>query len=254
MDSNYRVGEVSYTKYGTKATIIEYKNNKNVLVEFDDDFKHRYTTSYMNFKNGKLTNPYEPRHKNGIGYVGVGKYNSKNSKKIYSKWKAIIQRCSCENYKDNVNESIASYDGCSICKEWECFQNFAKWYENNLYDTDEELCVDKDILVHGNKVYSPENCLLVPKRINLLFIKELARRGDLPIGVQNHKQHNGYVVYISKKNKTEYIGFYNEKEEAFLAYKKEKEKYIKQVADEYKNIIPKHIYDALYSYKVLITD
>ena len=28
-----RTGEVSYTKYGTKATIVEYVNNKKVLVE-----------------------------------------------------------------------------------------------------------------------------------------------------------------------------------------------------------------------------
>lgn len=31
-----RIGKVSYTKYGTKAVIIEYVNYKKVLVEFQD--------------------------------------------------------------------------------------------------------------------------------------------------------------------------------------------------------------------------
>ena len=54
-----RVGEVSYSKYGTKATILDYQNNKRVLIEFDDDYKFRYFTSYINFKNGSITNPYD---------------------------------------------------------------------------------------------------------------------------------------------------------------------------------------------------
>ena len=32
-----------------------------------------------------------------------------------------------------------------------------------------------------------KNCMLLPKRLNLLFIKEKARRGDLPIGVYYQK-------------------------------------------------------------------
>ena len=49
-----RTGEVSYTKYGTKATIIKYENNKNVLIEFDDEYKYRYYVSYINFKNKRF--------------------------------------------------------------------------------------------------------------------------------------------------------------------------------------------------------
>ena len=32
--------------------------------------------------------------------------------------------------------------------------------------------IDKDILVKGNKVYSPNTCCLVPKNVNNLFIKK----------------------------------------------------------------------------------
>ena len=50
-------------------------------------------------------------------------------------------------------------------------------------------------------------------------------------------------------NKKKY-GIYDTVEETFAAYAKAKEDIIKQVADEYKNIIPQNVYDALYNYKL----
>ena len=164
-DFQNRVGEVSYTKNGTKATIIEYVGSKKVLVEFDDKYKYQYWTSYGNFQKGQLTNPYECRGKDGIGFIGVGEYNSKDHKVAYAKWKSMIDRCT------RFRKSSASYVDCEICEGWENFQNFAKWYYENEYQCNEPLCIDKDILTHGNKIYSPDTCILVPQRINLLFIK-----------------------------------------------------------------------------------
>ena len=43
-------------------------------------------------------------------------------------------------------------------------------------------------------------------------------------------------------------------EKAFNCYKEFKEKYIKQIADEYKDLIPKELYEALYKYEVEIND
>lgn len=82
----------------------------------------------------------------------------------------------------------------------------------------------------------------------------MGRRGDLPIGVQTHKQHDGYVVYVSKNNKSHYVGLFYDIQNAFNAYKKEKEKYIKEVAEEYKHVLPTRIYDAMNQYEILITD
>lgn len=246
-----RIGEVSYTKYGTKAIIIEYINCKKVLVEFQDQYKYSYYTSYTNFQNGMLTNPYECRNKNGIGFLGVGKYNSKEHKEAYRKWKAILDRCIRSDYS---NKSISSYKDCSVCEEWLNFQNFAKWFYENKYKCSEPLCVDKDILVHGNKLYSPDTCLLVPQRINLLFVKEKGHRGNLPIGVQKYKKENSYISTFSTLNGCVYLGVFNSQSKAFTAYKSKKELYIKQIAEEYKNKIPEKLYNAMYSYEVKITD
>lgn len=50
------------------------------------------------------------------------------------------------------------------------------------------------------------------------------------------------------------VGVYGTPEQAFQAYKKFKESYIKQVADEYKDKIPEKLYEALYKYEVEIDD
>ena len=51
-----------------------------------------------------------------------------------------------------------------------------------------------------------------------------------------------------------YLGLYDTPEKAFEVYKQFKEKYIKRVADHYKDQIPEKLYQALYNYKVDIND
>ena len=120
------------------------------------------------------------------------------------------------------------------------------------------MCLDKDILFHGNKIYSPETCLIVPERINKLFTKSTKSRGEYPIGVRERR--NRLIAYcsITENNKTKQVNLgrfpLHQVEEAFLTYKRFKENYIKQVADEYKNSIPDKVYQALYNYEVEITD
>lgn len=121
-----RTGEVSYTKYGTKATTVQYINNKDVLVEFNDDYRFQYHTTYINFKNGRLTNPYD-KSIYRIGFIGIGDYDSKHIS--YPAWFNMIKRC----YKKQKSYDDESYDDCIVDKEWHNFQNFAKWYEENMY-------------------------------------------------------------------------------------------------------------------------
>ena len=229
-----RVGEVSYSKYGTKATILDYQNNKRVLIEFDDDYKFRYFTSYINFKNGSITNPYD-KSIYGVGFIGNGRYNSKHIS--YPIWFNMIKRCYGHKSYDN-----ASYYDCSVEHSWHNFQNFAEWYEQNKYQCGEKLTIDKDVKIHGNRIYSQENCMLLPERLNLLFIKEKARRGDLPIGVYYQKDRNNYVAMCSIDCKSYYIGSYKTPNEAFLHYKNFKEDYIKSKLREYINVLPTDIY------------
>ena len=51
-----------------------------------------------------------------------------------------------------------------------------------------------------------------------------------------------------------HLGLFDTANEAFEVYKQAKEDYIKEVADEYKDIIPFELYKAMYDYKVDVDD
>ena len=100
------------------------------------------------------------------------------------------------------------------------------------------MCLDKDIICKGNREYSPNNCIFVPNRINMLFVKRHGKRDGMPIGVIYDSKSNKYLAQCSilnddGKHENIYLGRYNTKEQAFQVYKEFKEQYIQQVADEY---------------------
>jgi len=246
-----RTGEIGFNNNKNRMTIIEYKTSKNLNVKFDNGYITKCT--YQMFQNGEVRSPYD-KTKLGIGYVGVGKYKVRINNKLscqYIKWDSMFQRCYNTKYRNHF-----AYRNCTVCDEWLNFQNFAKWYDENYYMvSNEDMQLDKDILHKGNKIYSPNNCVFVPQRINILFVKSDHARGEYPIGVTYCNKSNDFVSRCcnSKGGRT-YLGNYNNINQAFNVYKNYKERLIKQVADEYKNQIPQILYDALYKYKVEITD
>lgn len=251
-----RLGQISNNNNGTKAVIVEYINSNKVLVEFQDEHNYRYYTTYTNFKNGQLTNPYDCRNQGGVGYIGEGECNSKDHHTAYTRWKHIIRR-TVTDYND---AKVASYKDVTLCEEWMNFQNFAKWYYNYLskykrIPNDLPLCVDKDIKIHGNKIYSPDTCMIVPERINLMLIKEFARRGNSPIGTSFDKRLNKYSVTVHDCDSNEVgLGMFENAIDGFNAYKKAKEKYLLEMANRYKDILPDETYEAIINYRVDIND
>ena len=253
-----RIGETNISNQGYEMKIVEYKNANDIIIEFQDEYKTETHTDYKSFKKGEVKNPY---HKSvfGVGYIGIGKYKSKRNGKLtkeYKYWQKMLQRCYDPYYLDRH----LTYRDCMVCEEWLNFQNFAKWYETNYYEIlNEKICLDKDILVKSNKIYSPETCIFVPNRINTLFIKSDAIRGEYPIGVSWHKKNNKFIAQcqiLNKENNKKRInlGYYDSIEKAFLVYKNFKEKYIKEVADKYKELIPQRLYEAMYKYEIEIND
>lgn len=250
-----RSGEINYNTYGSKMTIIKYNKRDDIIVEFEN--KYKIKTDYKSFKKGHVRNPYDKtvyKH----GYLGEGEYVFFINKKPtlqYKYWESMLMRC----YGENFQKDRECYKNCNVYSEWLNFQNFSKWFDNNYYTIyNERMELDKDILFKGNKIYSPNTCVFVPHRINTLFIKSDKTRGKYPIGVDFHKTVNKYRsrcnTHINNKIKRKELGYFDTPEEAFNAYKKYKEDYIKQVADDYKDKIPQKLYDAMYNWKVEITD
>lgn len=249
-----RVGEENYNAFDTKMIIVKYNSATDMVVEFQDDYKYKKKCAYKEFKNGIVKNPYD-KEIYGVGYIGVGKYDCKNYKLVYEAWRCMIRRC----YDPYELNKRPTYIDCYVCELWHCFQNFAKWYEEEIYECNgERMEVDKDILIKDNKIYSPETCMIVPQRINDLFTKCNKSRGKYPIGVSFHKVANKFCANCNTKdkgqNKKNWLGLYESVEDAFAVYKQFKENYIKQIANEYKDLIPQKLYDALYKYEVEIND
>lgn len=191
----------------------------------------------------------------GVGFYGIGHYKAKeNGKNLkqYEVWRKMLQRC----YDPKYHQKYPTYIDCEVCEEWHNYQNFAKWFDENYYEIDgEKMCFDKDIIIKGNKIYSPETSVFVPQRINKLFTKRQNYRGKYPVGVTFHKQSNSFRANISNgSGKMITLGNHKTPEDAFESYKVEKEKLIKTIANEYKGIIPDVVYDSLMNYEVEITD
>ena len=245
--------EIYYNNFGSKMVIIEYVNWDKVKVVFPEYNWESEYISMGNIRKGKVKCPYEPRLCE-VGYLGEGEYltydciNNQETK-AYQHWKHMINRC----YNKKQLKARPSYMQCEVCDEWLNFQNFAEWYEENYYEVEgEKMCLDKDILVKGNKIYYPETCIFVPEKINTLFVKSNKARGKYPIGVA--KQNKKYKATINKYGENVHLGYYNTPNEAFEVYKTEKEQYVKEIAEKYKNIIPQKLYEIMNDYNVEIED
>lgn len=169
---------------------------------------------------------------------------------FYDQWKGVHRRC-----KETNNPKNKAYAGCYVCDKWNDYDNYFEWAKENYYKLDDEMmCLDKDILVKGNKIYSPTTCIFVPRVINQLFESSKGSRGNLPLGVTLYKHSGKYGSRVRIDGKTRFIGTFSTVEEAFCAYKNTKELYIKNIADKYINRIPDAIYKAIIEYKIDIDD
>jgi hypothetical protein len=250
-----RVGTIGFNSNGSKMIIDEYMDTDNIWVKFIESGNRIHTTWYA-FRNGNVRNPYDKIIFN-IGYMGEGKYKSVVNGKTtshYKVWRGMLQRC----YDKGYHQKRPTYIGCSVIEKWHNFQIFAAWYDQNYYEVNEQrMELDKDILIKGNKIYSPDTCIFVPKNINTLFTKCDSKRGKHPIGVcfrKDSKQNPYLARCCNNKGNRIYIDYFSTAEEAFQAYKTHKEKYIVQVAEEHKDKIPEKLYNALMKYQVEITD
>lgn len=220
--------------------IVAYRRHDDIDVEFLDDFHYiRQHNTYSNFKSGSIKNPYD-RTVFGVGYVGVGKYKTKEKDGrftiYYQQWKNMLLRCYVKAERHHA------YEDAKVCEEWLNFQTFAKWYDEHYYEIEGSLQIDKDIKYPGNTIYSPQTCMLTPQKINLMFMNKSNNRG-LPNGIV--KQGKGYLA----KYNHESLGMFSTVEEAYYHQTKKKKEVIIELANEYKDVMPKDIYDVVVRYE-----
>lgn len=187
----------------------------------------------------------------GIGVADLGKFpkivDGKRTR-VYKQWEDMFKRCYSEKYQ----ATKPAYIGCTVDPRFHNFQDFAAWAFDDPCSHLDDAELDKDILIKGNKVYSPDTCSFVPEEINALFRTNESIRGELPVGV--HRQKGRFAVMVCFKSKREWLGRFPTPDLAFAAYKTRKEEIIKVLADEYRARISPAVYAAMMAREVLITD
>ena len=236
--------------------VVEYNSPTDIFVEFQDKYKARVHTSYHLFLLGGVRNPYHTSVYN-VGIVGNKYPVTKNGKetKEYRAWHGMIERC----YSEKKKEQHPTYKDVTCCEEWLLYENFYEWlHSQENFDkwlNGNRWAVDKDILIKGNKVYSPETCCLVPHIVNSLFVFQNKDTG-LPVGVRKYYDRFIADSHQFGNNNSHHIGIYDTKLDAFNAYRLCKEQGIKEVAirEFTKNNITLKCYEAMMNYKIEIND
>lgn len=175
------------------------------------------------------------------------KVNGKNTRE-YALWQNLLARC----YNPKYQRAQPTYIGCSVSKNFRKYSYFYEWARQQIGFNQEGFQLDKDLLIKGNKLYSEDACLFLPRSLNSLLNSNKATRGNLPLGVS--AKDGKFEVHCCTNKTSRYAGFFNTREEAFNAYKQAKEAFIKRQAEKWKALIDPRAFAALMAYTVQITD
>lgn len=143
----------------------------------------------------------------------------------YRVWKAMLERA----YSQKRHAVSPTYTDVTVCEEWHSFMAFRAWMETQDWEGKQ---LDKDIIVPGNKVYSPAMCAFVSGQINSLLLDCSARRGKWPIGVTFDKAGSKFYAQIKEGGKKRHLGLFTTPKAAHLAWQKAKVRIVRTAAHE----------------------
>lgn len=151
----------------------------------------------------------------------------------YHLWRRINNRC---RPGGAFQKAQPTYIG--VTNGFESYQAFAEWCNSKAGYMAKDHAgmfyeIDKDILIPGNKAYSPEACSFIPRRINSLLAINLATRGCLPLGVSFMKHRNKFRAAVRSGNRSLHLGMFHNPNEAHKAWQIEKSLIIRKEARDY---------------------
>jgi len=144
---------------------------------------------------------------------------------LYKTWTNMLTRC----YSAKAQEKNPSYIGSTVCDEWVSFMAFRAWMVTQDW---QDKHLDKDLLIIGNKEYSPKTCIFIPPAINTLLNKQESAGAGTPLGVRIDKRDGVFQAFVSKRGRKVYLGRYSTQGEASAAYRKAKADHIKGLAQK----------------------
>ena len=193
----------------------------------------------------------------GLGIKGEKHPSYEGAKPLreYTTWVNMLRRCT-----EKLWSKHPTYTGTTCSESFKDYDYFYEWCQNqvgfgNTDDDNISWHLDKDILVKGNKHYSEDTCVFVPHKINSLLCRRRGARGEYLIGVTWNKRVKRFVSRCNRgEGVIQYLGYFDNQEDAFQTYKVYKGGIIKKAAEEYKIKIDPRTYEALMKYEVSEND
>lgn len=145
---------------------------------------------------------------------------------FYKVWVNMMKRC----YNEKSQVAMPTYKKASVAAVWHRFSAFKAWMEKQYYVG---LELDKELLSNGGKVYSPETCCFISRKVNSIVLINEKSRGEFPIGVL---QSTGgkYRSMCSVDAKNTHLGTYESAIAAHGAWQTAKAGAISLLAEHYK--------------------
>lgn len=226
-----KVGELFDTINYGPVQILEYFNTEKVMVKFLNTGTVDCFPAF-NIKAGRIQD-YNLPMVCGVGFMGVGDYNSANAKKQYKHWCPMIRRC-----YDTDPEFINYFDK-SVDKDWHNFQNFAEWCLDQKGFNMKSWQLDKDIIKRGNKEYGPDVCAFIPPRVNSLLIKP-------PKGFWD--KWNKFNISLRSYEGVKKCGRFDSEQEGYDWYNKEKSYVIDMICKDYQGQVDDRVLESIKSW------
>lgn len=153
----------------------------------------------------------------------IGHVDGKRRRKLvwfcpyFQAWENMLMRC----YSAKYQERHPTYAGCTVSENWLTFSNFKVWMEKQDWQSKQ---LDKDILIEGNKIYSPETCVFVTQMVNKFTTDRGLDRGEWLVGVCWNKALEKFQSSCSNpfSREREHLGLFNCEQEAHQAWRKRK--------------------------------
>lgn len=179
----------------------------------------------------------------GIGIIGEGTYPVKYVRQgvvkytlAFETWLTRLKSVVSVNYKKRRK----GFKGVEVAEEWLNYQNFAKWFYEQVKLYGKGGVVDKDLLFLGNKMYSSTTCCYIPQAINALF----SGKRDKTKGF--YLKGGKYSVSVNIDGVRKYIGSYDDEDSAKIVYFQTKIKEAKKIVLRYQDNLHPALFYKLY--------
>lgn len=184
------------------------------------------TYNHPDFKNNK---GLWVRTKKIIRSDNIAEVQHSRSSEI---WSSIVRRTNKEGSYQKQNPTYT----CSE-NNFQSYQDFASWCQTKedywkIDDNGRWWQLDKDLLIRGNKIYSPSTCIFVPQAVNTCYSNVEPDEGGLQ-GVRLDIKTQKYVARCCVEGSTSrHIAYYITAQDAHRAWQEAKIKQTEILIDK----------------------